>query len=145
MSLVALLKKAPTAAETQALCPTCSAIVVVSAKECPECGEVFGADTFKEFLPERGSGGRLERLLFWAGLGLVVVGGPGVALGSYLHDLLRIPIGGTNFESFGPINRFVAALGLIILIVGIVVLLISLRLSKPSFEDDYDVGAPKGA
>ena len=142
---MALLKKASTVAETQALCPTCSAIVVVSAKECPECGEVFGGDTFKEFLPERGGGGRIERLLFWAGLGLVVIGGPGVALGSWIHDVAQIPIGGNAFEVFGPVNRFVAAIGLIILIVGIVILLISLRLSKPSFEDDYDVGAPKGA
>ena len=136
---------APKKAEDDSvLCPSCSAIVSRSARECPECGEVFKPDAFKEFAPERGSG-RLERLLFYAGLLLVLAGGPGIALGSWLHDVLSIPIIGTAFTVFGPLNRFVAALGLIVLIVGIVLLIISIRMTRPAGEDDYDVGTPKKA
>ena len=128
----------------EGLCPSCSAIVVAGARECPECGESLVRENLVEVRPG-GLMGKMSALLFWVGLGLVVIGGPGLALGSWLHDALRINIGGTNFDYFGPLNRFVAAAGLIVLIVGIVLLIASIRFTRPVVDDDYDVGTPKGA
>jgi hypothetical protein len=80
-----------------------------------------------------GRAGFREKLLFYMGIFLILLGGPGIALGSWLHDTLRIGIGEYQaFDVFGPWNRLVAAIGLIVLIVGIVFLILSLRLSRPS-------------
>ncbi len=126
-------------------CPSCGASVSADAKECPKCGEIFDATALTpasgEERPEVSS--RRERILFYAGVLLVLAGGPGIALGSWLHDLLKIPIGGQAYEAFGWINRLVAAVGLVVLIVGIVLLIVSMRVGKSAFDEDYDVGTPK--
>lgn len=125
-------------------CPSCGASIPIDAEECPSCGEIFS-----EELLQAPTGGqeakpsRVEKLLFWGGLLLVLGGGPGIALGSWLHDALKIPIGGTAFDTFGWLNRLFAAAGLIALLVGIVLLLLSVRLVRPTF--DYDVGSAKKA
>jgi hypothetical protein len=134
--------------EVLAECPTCQASVPLEATECPRCGELFegspGIDdpaASKRSEPERfldesqdsGRAGFREKLLFYMGIFLILLGGPGIALGSWLHDTLRIGIGEYQaFDVFGPWNRLVAAVGLIVLIVGIVFLILSLRLSRPS-------------
>jgi hypothetical protein len=134
--------------EVVAECPTCQASVPLDAKECPRCGEFFeGFPGLDDPVASEGSalerstgqaaeGGRAgfrEKLLFYMGIFLILLGGPGIALGSWLHDVLRIGIGEYRaFDVFGPWNRLVAAIGLIVLIVGIVFLILSLRLSRPS-------------
>jgi len=134
-------------AESVAECPSCSAVVPLDATECPRCGELFAEEAFEvEAAPDTAekTAGLREKFLFYTGIVLILLGGPGVALGSWLHDVLRIPYANYNaFDVFGPVNRLVAALGLIILIVGIVFLILSLRLSRP-VEPDYDVGTPRG-
>ncbi len=129
-------------------CPTCKAIVPIDAPECPQCGELFetetptgssvaasrvaSAETTDDEGAERKTGFR-EKFLFYAGIFLILLGGPGIALGSWLHDELRISVGEfTAFDAFGPWNRLVTAIGLIVLIVGIVCLILSLRFSRPS-------------
>lgn len=128
-------------------CPTCKAIVPIDAPECPQCGELFEteaptgssvasraptASDDDEERSERKTGFR-EKFLFYAGIFLILLGGPGIALGSWLHDELRIGVGEfTAFDAFGPWNRLVTAIGLIVLIVGIVCLILSLRFSRPS-------------
>jgi hypothetical protein len=142
--------------EVVAECPTCQASVPLDAKECPRCGEFFeGFPGINDPVAPQGSeldrpgdeaeqGGRAgfrEKLLFYMGIFLILLGGPGIALGSWLHDALRVGIGEyTAFDVFGPWNRLVAAVGLIVLIVGIVFLILSLRLSRPSdVERELDV------
>jgi ribosomal protein L40E len=135
-----------TAAETEqvAECPSCGAEVALDAKECPKCGEIFSEELLQA-APEEDEAkpSRLEKLLFYGGVILILAGGPGLALGSWLHDVLRINIIGDAFDAFGWVNRLFAAAGLVVLLVGIVLLILSLRLVKPSF--DYDVGSPKKA
>jgi len=133
--------------ETEAIaeCPSCSAIVSLEATECPRCGEIF-AEEIIEVDPKEDEkpvkAGFREKLLFYMGVVLILLGGPGIALGSLLHDYLKIPIGEYDaFTSFGWVNRLVSAVGLIVLIVGIVFLILSLRLSRPS-DVEYDVGSP---
>jgi len=134
--------------EVLAECPTCQASVPLEATECPRCGELFEGSpgivdpaASQRSEPERsldesqenGRAGFREKLLFYMGIFLILLGGPGIALGSWLHDTLRIGIGEYQaFDVFGPWNRLVAAVGLIVLIVGIVFLILSLRLSRPS-------------
>ena len=47
------------------------------------------------------------------------------------------------YEAFGWMNRGVAAVGLVVLIVGIVLLILSMRLGSTTIEDDYDIGVPR--
>ena len=63
--------------------------------------------------------------------------------GAHATQHVRIPIGGSAFEAFGWVNRAVAATGLVILIVGIVLLILSMRLGSAASEEDYDVGIPR--
>jgi uncharacterized membrane protein YvbJ len=130
-------------------CPTCKAVVAIDATECPQCGELFeqeatSDDTAREQrrteerpaddepADDRKTGFR-EKFLFYTGIFLILLGGPGIALGSWLHDQFRISVGEFNaFDIFGPWNRLVTAIGLIVLIVGIVFLILSLRFSRPS-------------
>ena len=122
-------------------CSSCGAKIPADAKECPQCGEVFSEDLLEE-AGEGAKGGRRERLLFYLGLVLILIGGPGMALGSVLHDSLKISIIGNAFDAFGWLNRIFAAVGLVILIVGIVFLILSARLTSRSTESEYDVGSP---
>jgi hypothetical protein len=139
-----------TDADAIAECPSCSAIVPLDATECPQCGELFAEEAIEVEPapgPKEGKGrrrGLREKMLFYVGIILIVVGGPGIALFSWIHDALRIAIGEyTAFDAFGPVNRLVSAVGLIVLIVGIVFLILSLRLTRPP-DPEYDIGAPRG-
>lgn len=135
--------------QSQALvaeCPTCKAAVPLDATECPQCGELFEqdapsrasvasnpADDDSEDVTRDPKTGFREKLLFYAGIALILLGGPGIALGSWLHDELQISVGEFRaFDVFGPWNRLVTAIGLVVLIVGIVFLILSLRFSRPS-------------
>ncbi len=145
-------------------CPTCKAVVPMDATECPQCGELFEMETAAsrpvreeaveaaepageeadEETGESKSGFR-EKFLFYTGIFLILLGGPGIALGSWLHDVLRIGFGEFNaFDAFGSWNRLVTAIGLIVLIVGIVFLILSLRFSRPS-DVEKDLNALRGS
>lgn len=125
-------------------CPSCGASVSADAKECPKCGEIFDAAAVEPAaeVADAKATSRRERILFYAGVVFVLAGGPGIALGSWLHDVLKIPVIGNAYDAFGWLNRLVAAIGLVLLIVGIVLLIVSMRVSRSAFDEDYDVGTP---
>jgi uncharacterized membrane protein YcjF (UPF0283 family) len=78
-----------------------------------------------------------DRLLFYTGIVLIMIGGPGLAFGSWLHDVLSIPIIGETYAAFGWINVMFAVAGAIAMIVGIIMLVLSMRggvLTKDEFE-----------
>jgi hypothetical protein len=135
----------PPEAEQVAECPSCGAQVAVDAKECPRCGEIFSEDLLEGEVPveEEAKPSRVEKLLFFGGILMVLAGGPGLSLGSWLHDALRIPIGGEAYDAFGWVNRITAGVGLVVLLVGIVLLILSLRMVRPGYE--YDTGVPRKA
>jgi len=135
-----------TGEQAKAECPSCGAVIPQDAEECPQCGELFATEALEAFeAPEEEvvEEGRRERILFYLGVVLILLGGPGIALGSWLHDWFSIPIIGNAFDAFGWVNRLFAAVGLIVLIVGMVFLILSLRMTKPETEGDYEVGLPK--
>ncbi len=128
-------------------CPSCHAGVSLEAMECPRCGEQFEAESPDRETAESGSRrhrpGFRERFLFYVGIALILLGGPGIALGSWLHDVLRLSFLNYNsFDVFGAANRLVVAVGLIVSIVGVVCFILSLRLSHPP-EDDVEVAAAR--
>ena len=126
-------------------CPICHSEVPVEALECPACGEAFEpmepapAETAPKAESSEAEGktpGFREKFLYYAGIALILLGGPGFALGSWLHDAMRISFLNYNaFDAFGSVNRLVLALGLIVMIVGIVFLILSLRLTRPAETD----------
>ena len=115
-------------------CPMCSESAPADAIECPNCEEPFSPEVFDSevIIEEKNS-----KWLFWSGLILVIIGGPGIALGSWLHDLLQIPIADyDNFDTFGWVNRMVSSVGIIILVVGIIMLILSLPKLRSGVEEE---------
>lgn len=120
-------------------CPVCRTSLAADATECPRCGEplrdsvaALPGESVENAAPAARVPGFREKFLYYAGIALILLGGPGFALGSWLHDVLRISYMNYNsFDVFGPVNRLVLAVGLIVMIVGIVFLVLSLRLSRP--------------
>lgn len=146
-----------TSLETLAECPSCHATVTLEATECPRCGELFEPDATEPAKAEateateaaaastKSKPGFREKLLFYAGIVLILLGGPGIALGSWLHDVLRISLLNYNaFDVFGGVNRLVMAAGLIVVIVGVVLFILSLRFSRPA-DDEAEPARPRDA
>src|SRR2546427_10260915 len=147
-------------------CPTCKAVVPIDAPECPQCGELFeteaptGAtaspsasaeDSAQDDEEIKEKTGFREKFLFYAGIFLILLGGPGIALGSWLHDELRISGGEfTAVDAFGPWHRLVTPIRVIVLIVRVVCLILSARVSRPADlvkcpnQLRYSVGRPAG-
>ena len=80
--------------------------------------------------------------LFWIGLILMVVGFFSGPIASYLHDVLKIPIGHFKaYYEFGWVNWTVAGVGSIIMTVGIILLIIGwIKISRwrKSLEEPFE-------
>ena len=124
------------------VCPMCGTAVLADAIECPSCGEPFSPEAFEL---KEASENKKSRVLFYSGVILVLVGGPGVAFGSWLHDWLQIPIANyDNFDSFGWANKLVATVGIIILVIGIILLILSLpRIKSEETIKDEELTKPE--
>jgi hypothetical protein len=70
---------------------------------------------------------RRDRILFYAGLVLLLLGLPGMVLGSWLHEIMRFPIIGEVYDAWGWINQITFIVGLFMALVGGVFLALSLR------------------
>jgi len=80
-------------------------------------------------------------MLFYVGLVLFLLGGPGLAVGSFAHDSLRVPVGGTAYTAFGWLNTAVLAVGAILLVVGIAFVILGLRGGVLSSSEIADLKA----
>jgi hypothetical protein len=76
-----------------------------------------------------------DRIVFYLSLVLIALGGLYFALGSYLHDLLRVPVVGTAFTVFGPVNVLYALVGVAILFLGFALFGLSIRGGVLSHEE----------
>ena len=70
---------------------------------------------------------RRDRMIFYLGIFLVAAGASGLVLGSWLHDVLRVPWVGTAYDTFGPLNATAAGIGAGLLIFGILAVWFGLR------------------
>jgi uncharacterized membrane protein len=70
---------------------------------------------------------RRDRICFYVGAVLLLIGGPILIFSSFLHDWFKVPLVGTTYEAFGSLNVTFAEIGILILIIGIVLFAISLR------------------
>ena len=68
-----------------------------------------------------------DRFLFYIGLVLFLAGGPGLAVGTFAHDSLRINIVGNAYDAFGWMNQAVLGVGVVVLVIGVVFLILGLR------------------
>jgi hypothetical protein len=68
-----------------------------------------------------------DRILFFTGLVLSLLGGPGLLIGTVAHDFLRVPVIGNAYDAFGWVNQTFLGVGLVLLVVGIVFLILGLR------------------
>ena len=62
---------------------------------------------------------RADRVIFYVGATNVVFGGTGLILGSFLHDMFRVPFMGQAYEAFGHLNLTAAFFGAIFLAAGL--------------------------
>jgi ribosomal protein L40E len=124
--------------EKTTVCPMCGTNVPEDAEECPKCEEPFTPEAVEKKVKKEFE---INKWRFWAGVILVLIGGPGIALGSYLHDVLRIRIGEYDaFDTFGWVNSLVSVVGIIILVVGIILLILSLPKVSTTEPKDEEIG-----
>ena len=123
------------------LCPMCGADILADAIECQECGEPFSPEAF-QYDPEKEKRQKVNKRMFWGGVILVFLGGPGIAFFSWLDDLLEInfPSGYNAWTTFGWVNKLVATVGIVILVIGIVLLILSIKRERPEdFVEDQEL------
>jgi hypothetical protein len=68
-----------------------------------------------------------DRVLFFVGILLSVVGGPILALGSFAHDRYNIPVIGEAYDAFGWLNTAFLIGGVAVLFAGLGLVAFSLR------------------
>ena len=81
---------------------------------------------------------RRDRTLFYVGLILLLLGGPGLLLGTFAHDILRVPVLGSQFEGFGWLNLIALTVGIALAAIGAALLALGLRggvLSEPEVAE----------
>lgn len=117
-------------------CGECGSRVITSDGVCLLCSSSKTSRKRKtQRRPERETfqSERLEKVTMYLGLLLTTMGGPGIVLISYIHDWFRLPLPGPEYDAyaaFGPVNFFVAVIGLVVLTMGIFFLVASLKAGK---------------
>ncbi len=70
---------------------------------------------------------RRDRVLFFTGLVLLLLGGPGFVVGTFAHDSMRVPVVGEAYYEFGWVNVTFLALGIVLALVGAAFVALGLR------------------
>ncbi len=113
-------------------CPICgSKSFTVESGELVSCGDCGNVYILKEFTGAEQS----WKWKFWVGLIFIVVGDLGVALGSYVHNVLEWSPFGTMYLGYGWMDQLVGFVGIILFILGLV-------LFAWSFKREREVQCP---
>lgn len=124
----------------EAECPTCGATVPADANECPECGQQFAEEEEEEDLweteeePEEFGGEEMDeewaegpapeepsRWKLYLGVFLILFGGIGNTLMSYVHNIIGwYPFGIGGYSGYGWADQTWGASGTVVLIIGII-------------------------
>jgi hypothetical protein len=104
------------AAKASAGCPLCSSKIYTKESgdlvSCEDCGNVY---VHKDFEPE----GQNWKWKFWVGLVFILVGNIGIALGSYIHNVLKWSPFGKMYLGYGWFDQTVGAIGIILFVLGL--------------------------
>ncbi len=118
--------------DTSKGCPVCgkSEYTVESGNlvSCIECGNVYVRPQYEEKAQS-------WKWKFWVGLVFILFGNVGVALGSYVHNVVQWSPLGALYLGYGWIDQFVGILGIVIFILGLI-------LFAWSFKRDREVTCP---
>ncbi len=120
-------------AEISGGCPICgkSSYTVEDGDivSCDECGNVY---IRKEFEPPPELKWKWK---FWSGLILIIIGDLGIALGSYVHNVMRWSPLGDLYLGYGWLDQMVGIIGIVLFVLG-------LFLFAWSFKRDREVECP---
>jgi len=70
---------------------------------------------------------RWRRAFYYVGVFYVTLGGAGLMLGSFLHDIFRVPLFGGAYDAFGRLNLDAALIGMVFVGVGFAAMAVGLR------------------
>jgi rubredoxin len=108
------IEKAPDGSDG---CPICGnkefSVESGDLVSCCECGNVYVRDEFEP--PSQN-----WKWKFWIGLVFILVGNVGVALGSYVHNVVRWSPLGNMYLGYGWIDQFVGVIGIVLFILGLI-------------------------
>ena len=113
-------------------CPICgSGMFTVESGDLVSCGDCGNVYIRKEY----GGAEQSWKWKFWVGLIFIIVGDIGVALGSYVHNVMQwSPLGGM-YLGYGWLDQLVGIVGIVLFVVG-------LMLFAWSFKRDREVQCP---
>ena len=113
-------------------CPICGSknFIVESGDlvSCADCGNVY-------IRKEYGGAEQSWKWKFWVGLVFIVVGDIGVALGSYVHNVMGWSPLGNMYLGYGWMDQLVGIIGIVLFVLGLV-------LFAWSFKRDREVQCP---
>lgn len=131
----------------EGICPKCSQEEISEGKDgCPVCGNKSYSIQSGDLVSCVGCGNVYVRepftpaeqnwkWKFWVGLIFILVGNVGVALGSYIHNVLRWSPLGAMYLGYGWFDQLVGAIGIVLFILG-------LLLFAWSFKREREVTCP---
>ena len=113
-------------------CPICgSGSFTVESGDLVSCGDCGNVYIRKEY----GGAEQSWKWKFWVGLVFIIIGDIGVALGSYVHNVLEWSPLGSMYLGYGFLDQLVG-------IVGIVLYVLALMLFAWSFKREREVQCP---
>lgn len=128
------IKEEPEIQPSEVGCPICGdekySVESGDLVSCDECGNVYIKKEYVAPPPQK------WKWKFWVGLIFIIIGDLGVALGSYVHNVV-FDVGtlGTLYLGYGWIDQMVGITGIVLFIVGLI-------LFSWSFKRDREVECP---
>ena len=113
-------------------CPICgSGSFTVESGDLVSCGDCGNVYIRKEY----GGAEQSWKWKFWVGLVFIVVGDIGIALGSYVHNVLEWSPLGSMYLGYGFLDQLVGIVGIVLFVVGLI-------LFAWSFKREREVQCP---
>ncbi len=105
-------------------CPICgSGRFTVESGDLVSCGDCGNVYIRKEY----GGAEQSWKWKFWVGLVFIIVGDIGVALGSYVHNVVQWSPLGNMYLGYGWMDQLVGIVGIVLFIVGLVLFALSFK------------------
>ena len=105
-------------------CPICgSGRFTVESGDLVSCGDCGNVYIRKEY----GGAEQSWKWKFWVGLTFIIVGDIGIALGSYVHNVVQWSPLGNMYLGYGWMDQLVGIVGIVLFVVGLVLFALSFK------------------